>query len=110
MYLDDRNTKSCGFQPIAIVHSLPKALFVWALVLFAIQGFWMTFASLNPYILLATVFPTAAVLLAVCVCIWRALYPPPKPLAGPILSAPAPVLSPIPAEDQKEHHMAELMV
>lgn len=108
MYLDDRNTKSCGFQPIAIVHSLPKALFVWALVLFAIQGFWMTFAGLTPYILMATVFPIAAVLLAVCACIWRALHPHQKPFEGPILSAPVP--HPIPAEDQKEHHTAELMV
>jgi len=31
-----------GFQPIAIVHSLPQALFVWALILFTIQYFWMS--------------------------------------------------------------------
>ena len=60
----------------------------------------MTFAGLTPYILMATVFPIAAVLLAVCACIWRALHP--------ILSAPVP--PPIPAEDQKDHHTAELMV
>jgi len=108
VYLDDRKTKSCGFQPIAIVHSLPKALFVWALLLFAVQGFWMTFAGLTPHILIATLLPIAAVLVAVCACIWRALHPRQKPFEGPILSAPVP--PPIPAEDQKEHHTAELMV
>ena len=106
MYLDDRNTKSCGFQPIAIVYSLPKALFIWALLLFAIQGFWMTFAGLTPYILFATLFPIAAVLLAVCACIWRALHPRQKPFEGPILSSTVP--PPIPAEDQKEHHTVEV--
>ncbi|KAN0131978.1 hypothetical protein V8E53_010258 [Lactarius tabidus] len=108
VYLDDRNTKSCGFQPIAIVHSLPKALFVWSLLLFAIQGFWMTFAGLPPYLLISTLFPIAAVLVVVCACIWRALHPRQKPFEGSMLSAP--ILPPTPAEDQKEHHMAELMV
>ncbi|KAF8273489.1 hypothetical protein EI94DRAFT_1716017 [Lactarius quietus] len=103
VYLDDRNTKSCGFQPIAIVHSLPKALFVWALLLFAIQGFWMTFAGLPPYLLLSTLFPIAAVLVVVCACIWKALHPRQKPFE---VSAAVPP----PVEDQKEHHTAELMV
>ncbi|KAH9171925.1 hypothetical protein EDB89DRAFT_1030020 [Lactarius sanguifluus] len=39
-YLKNRNT-NYGFQPIAVVHSLPQALFVWALLLFSMQGFWM---------------------------------------------------------------------
>jgi hypothetical protein len=106
--LDDRNTKSCGFQPIAIVHSLPKALFVWALLLFAIQGFWMTFAGLSPSLLLYTLFPIAAVLVVVCACIWKALYPRQKPFDGPMLSAPDP--PPFPAEDQKEDHTVGVMV
>ena len=106
MYLDDRNTKSCGFQPIAIVYSLPKALFIWALLLFAIQGFWMTFAGLTPYVLYATLFPVAAVLIAVCACIWRALHPRQKPFEGPILSSHVPPQ--IPAEDQREHHTVEV--
>jgi len=42
--LDTRNT-SYGFEPTAIVHSLPQA-FVWAFLLFSIQGFWMTFGNL----------------------------------------------------------------
>jgi len=105
VYLDDRNTKSCGFQPIAIVHSLPKALFVWGLLLFAVQGFWMTFAGLSPLLLLSTLFPIAAVLVVVCACIWKALHPRQKPFEGPMLSAPVP-----PAEDQKEHHTVEAMV
>ncbi|KAH9031469.1 hypothetical protein EDB84DRAFT_1578763 [Lactarius hengduanensis] len=44
--LDDLVT-SYGFQPVAIVHSLPQALFVWALLLFAIQYFWMTFYGVS---------------------------------------------------------------
>jgi len=108
VYLDDRNTKSCGFQPIAIVHSLPKALFVWALLLFAFQGFWMTFAGLPTSLLLSTLFPIAAVLVVVCACIWRALHPRQKPSEGPMLSALVP--PPFPAEDQKEHHTVEVMV
>ena len=101
MYLDDRNTKSYGFQPTAIVHSLPKALFVWALLLFAIQVFWMTFSGLSPLLLLSTLFPIAAVLVVVCACIWKALHPRQKPFEGPMLSVP---------EDQKGHHSVEVMV
>jgi len=41
MYLDDPIT-SHGFQPIAIIHSLPDALFVWAMFLFMIQYFFFT--------------------------------------------------------------------
>jgi hypothetical protein len=108
VYLYDRNIKSCGFQPIAIVHSLPKALFVWSLLLFAIQGFWMTFSGLPPYLLISTLFPIAAVLVVVCACIWRALHPRQKPFENSMLSAPIPLS--IPAEDQKEHHTADCMV
>jgi hypothetical protein len=108
VYLDDRNTKSCGFQPIAIVHSLPKALFVWTLLMFTIQGFWMTFASLFPLLPLSTLFPIAAVLVVVCVTIWKVLHPRQKPFESPMLSASAP--PPFLAEDQKEHHTVEVMV
>ncbi|KAH9042552.1 hypothetical protein EDB85DRAFT_2139121 [Lactarius pseudohatsudake] len=108
VYLDDRNTTNCGFQPIAIVHSLPKALFVWAMLLFAIQGFWMTFAGLPPHLLVSTLFPIGAVLVVVCACIWKALHPRQKPFEGSMLSVSVPPM--IPAEDQKEHTTAELMV
>jgi hypothetical protein len=108
VYLDDRNTTNCGFQPIAIVHSLPKALFVWASLLFGIQGFWMSFVGLPPYLLVSTLLPIAAVLVVACACIWKALHPSQKPFGDSMLSVPAPPL--LPAEDQKEHHTAELMV
>ncbi|KAI9465769.1 hypothetical protein BJY52DRAFT_485793 [Lactarius psammicola] len=108
VYLDDRNTTSCGFQPIAIVHSLPQASFVWASLLFAIQGFWMTFSGLPPHILLSTLFPIGAVLVVVCACIWKALHPRQKPFEDFMLSAAVPPV--IPAEDQKERPSAELMV
>ncbi len=62
VYLDDRIT-SYGFQPIAIVHSLPQALFVWALLLLAIQHYWMAFADLPLTFLLSASLPVAAVLL-----------------------------------------------
>jgi len=65
VYLDDRIT-SYVFQPIAIVHSLPQALFVWALLLFAIQHFWMAFAGLPLTFLLSASLPVAAVLLMAC--------------------------------------------
>lgn len=108
MYLDDRNTTNCGFQPIAIVHSLPKALFVWASLLFAVQGFWITFAGLPPHLLLSTLFPIAAVLVAACVCIWKALHPSQKPFGDSMPLASVPPL--IPVEDQKEHPTPEFMV
>jgi hypothetical protein len=104
VYLDDRNTESHGFQPIAIVYSLPQALFVWALLLFSFQGFWMTFTGLSPYSLLSTLFPAAVV----CACIWRVLHPRQKPFEGSMLSTAVP--PPIVVEDQKGHHTAELMV
>ncbi|KAH9980387.1 hypothetical protein BGW80DRAFT_1275493, partial [Lactifluus volemus] len=35
---DSATAAAYGFQPTAIVHSIPYALFVWALLLFAIQA------------------------------------------------------------------------
>ena len=108
MSLYERKTKNYGFQPIAIVHSLPKALFVWTLLLFGIQGFWMTFTDLSPLLPLSTLFPIAAVLVVVCATIWKVLHPRQKPFEGPMLSTSAP--PPFPAEDQKEQHTVEVMV
>jgi uncharacterized membrane protein len=108
VYLDDRNTKSCGFQPIAIVHSLPQALFVWALLLFLIQGFWMTFADLPLTLLLSTFLPIAAVLILASVGIWLALHPRQRTSEDPMLPPPMPPL--IPAEEHKERFTAEVMV
>ena len=105
MYLDDRNTENYGFQPIAIVHSLPEALFVWALLLSAVQGFWTTFAGLSPYLPLSALIP----IVGVCVCIRRTLRPRQKPFEGSA-PAPPPIKPSILAQDEKEHQTAELMV
>ena len=106
--LYERKTKRYGFQPIAIVYSLPKALFVWTLLLFGIQGFWMIFADLSPLLPRSTLFPIAAVLVVVCVTIWKVLHPRQKPVEGSMLSASVP--PPLPSEDQKEQHTVEVSV
>jgi hypothetical protein len=76
--LDTRNT-SYGFEPTAIVHSLPLASFVWAFFLFAMQGFWMTFGTLPLRVLFPTMISVAVVLGLVCVGVWVALHPKEKP-------------------------------
>ena len=49
-----------GFQPIAMVHSLPQALFVWALILFTIQHFLMGFFNISlPPLLITSLFVVA---------------------------------------------------
>jgi apolipoprotein N-acyltransferase len=74
VYLDARNT-SYGFQPTAIVYSLPHASFIWAMLLFAIQGFWMTFSGLPMRVFLPVIIPVAVVLSVACLGIWIALHP-----------------------------------
>jgi len=74
VYLDTHNT-SHGFQPTAIVHSLPQAGFVWASVLFTIQGFCMTFSDIPGTILLRIIIPVAVVLIVASWGIWVALHP-----------------------------------
>ena len=108
MYLDDRNTNNYGFQPIAIVHSLPQALFVWALLLFLIQGFRITFIDLSLALLLSTLLPIAAVLIMASVGIWIALHPRQRTSEDTMLPPPMPPL--IPAEGLKEHPTADNMV
>ncbi|KAH9003463.1 hypothetical protein EDB86DRAFT_2892491 [Lactarius hatsudake] len=67
VHLDDWIT-SYGFQPNAIAHSLPQALFVWALILFTIPHLWMAFFTM-PLIFLLSVLPlVAVVLLTLVVC------------------------------------------
>ncbi|KAF8267561.1 hypothetical protein EI94DRAFT_1786391 [Lactarius quietus] len=66
LYLDDGFT-SCGFQPISVVHSLPQALFLWSLILFVLQNYWIASVTMPlvahiSMFLLVTVF-----LLVVCV-------------------------------------------
>jgi hypothetical protein len=108
VYLDDRNTKSCGFQPIAIVHSLPQALFVWALLLFLIQGFCITFIDLSLTLLLSTLLPIAVVLAMASVGIWLALHPRQRTFEEDAV-VPQPMSPLIPAEE-KERPTAEVMV
>lgn len=111
MYLDDRNTKACGFQPIAIVHSLPQALFVWALLLFLIQVFWTAFIYLSLTSFLSILIPVTAVLVIASVGIWLALRPRQKTPEDTMPPPPIPPL--IPAEDRKdrkEHPAPEDMV
>ncbi|KAF8474535.1 hypothetical protein DFH94DRAFT_134644 [Russula ochroleuca] len=55
--------QGCG---TAIVHGLPRASFMWAFFLFAIQGFWMAFGDLPMMILLPTMISVAVVLVLVC--------------------------------------------
>ncbi|KAI9458599.1 hypothetical protein BJY52DRAFT_1416383 [Lactarius psammicola] len=98
--LDNPNT-SYRFQPIAIVHSLPQAMFTWALLLFAMQSFWMIFADFPLPMLLATFLPVATMLVVPCGGIWKALHPHPKTFEG--ATQPVPIPSLIPAVDQTEH-------
>jgi NhaP-type Na+/H+ or K+/H+ antiporter len=73
-YLDTHNT-SHGFQPTAMVHSLPQAGFVWASLLFTIQGFCMTFSDIPGTILWRIIIPVAVVLIVAFWGIWVALHP-----------------------------------
>ncbi|KAI0064358.1 hypothetical protein BV25DRAFT_1823342 [Artomyces pyxidatus] len=70
-WLAQHNTAS-RFKPLAIVYALPKALFVWALVLFVCQAFWAVFSNLS----LVYWIVTAAVLFSVSLLIWNILSPP----------------------------------
>ncbi|KAI9458592.1 hypothetical protein BJY52DRAFT_412960 [Lactarius psammicola] len=106
-YLKDWNT-SYGLQPIAIIHSLPQALLVWALLLFSMQGLWMVFADLPLTPLLCTLLPVVAILVVVGLGIWLIVHPGPEPFEGAMLP---PAISPSNiAAEQKERPTAETMV
>jgi len=106
-YLDSHNT-TYGFQPTAIVHSIPQAAFAWASFLFVIQGFWITFGDIPRTILLPIIIPVAFVLLIACFGIWVALHPRGKPFeeASEALRVPSPALP----TDQKDVLSADVMV
>jgi hypothetical protein len=89
-YLDTRDT-TYGFEPTAIVHSIPQASFVWAFFLFAIQGFWMALGDLPQSIRLPTIISVAVVLGLVCIAVWVALNPREKAYEGSQSPLPAPV-------------------
>lgn len=74
VYLDTRNT-SYGLEPTAIVHSLPQAAFVWASLLYTIQGFCFTFGDIPGTILWRIMIPVAVVLIVAAVAIWVTLHP-----------------------------------
>jgi len=74
VYLDARNT-SYGLQPTAIVHSLPQAAFVWASLLFTIQGFCLTFGDIPGTILWRIMIPVAVAMSVASFGIWVALHP-----------------------------------
>jgi len=90
-YLDARDTTTYGFEPTAIVHSMPQASFVWAFFLFAVQGFWMAFGDLPRVILLPTIISVAVVLGLVCIAVWVALNPREKTREVSETRLPAPV-------------------
>jgi len=89
-YLDTRDT-TYGFEPTAIVHSMPQASFVLAFFLFASQGFWMAFGDLPQRVLLPTIISVAVVLGLVCIAVWIALNPREKTYEGSETRFPAPV-------------------
>ncbi|KAI9438424.1 hypothetical protein BJY52DRAFT_1380826 [Lactarius psammicola] len=78
VHLDNPNT-SYRFRQIATIHSLPQALFTWALPLFAMQSFWMTFAEFPLSMPLATFLPVATVALG---GILYGISPTPKNIRG----------------------------
>ncbi|KAI0296417.1 hypothetical protein BC826DRAFT_233441 [Russula brevipes] len=106
-YLDIRNT-SYGFQPTAMVHSLPQVAFIWASFLFTVQGFYLTIGDLPLTLLLHATIPIAIVLAIACYGIWVALHPRERPFRDVPLPEPAPILgSPT---DQKLSSAANYMV
>ncbi|KAI0296414.1 hypothetical protein BC826DRAFT_1004932 [Russula brevipes] len=106
-YLDTRNT-SYGFQPTAMVHSLPQVAFIWASSLFTLQGFGLVFGDLPTGILLRTLIPIAVVLVVACYGIWVALHPRERPFREFSLPESAPFLdSPT---DQKDPSIVDGMV
>ncbi|KAI9433293.1 hypothetical protein H4582DRAFT_999249 [Lactarius indigo] len=110
VYLGGRKTTNYGFQPIAIVHCLPKALFVWASLLFSFQCLWhtFTFSRHPPHFLASTLFLIGTVLVRVCARKWATLQLRQRPFQDSTLPALAPPL--VPAEGQKEEPKAERIV
>jgi ABC-type microcin C transport system permease subunit YejB len=78
-------------QSTAIAQCLPQALFAWALLLLAIQGFWITFADLPLPLSLATFLPVATMFVTVFVGIRKAVYPQQEVFKNPALALPTPI-------------------
>jgi len=69
-YLDNHRT-TYGYLPLAIVHSLPRALFFWSLVAFAGQAFGMALRVVHPAIAMVSIVFLGIIAFA----IRAALYP-----------------------------------
>jgi hypothetical protein len=72
-----------GVQLTAIAHCLPQALFAWAMLLLAIQGFWIAFADLPLPLSLATFLLVVAMLVTAFVGIRKVVYPHQEVFKGP---------------------------
>jgi len=101
-YLNARNT-SCGFEPTAIVHSLPEVAFVWAFFLFTIQGFWMTFGDVPTNLLLLAIIPVGIVIFVAWFGVWIALRTRDERTSED-------TTTPVPPVDQKDTPTADCMV
>ncbi|KAF8262316.1 hypothetical protein EI94DRAFT_1808999 [Lactarius quietus] len=106
-YLDDRNNRY-GLQPTAIVHSLPQALFVWALLFFSMQGFWMVFSDLPVIVLLSTLLLVATILVVVGLGMWLIVRPRTEPIKEAVLEPNIPLSGPV--VEQKELAIVGSMV
>jgi hypothetical protein len=90
----DNPSTSYRFRRIAMVHSLPNAFFTWALLLFAMQSFGMTFSKFPLPMFHAILLPVAALLVFACKGIWKALHPRSKSPEGATQPIPIPSLAP----------------
>jgi hypothetical protein len=75
-----------------MVHSLPQVTFIWASLLFTLQGFGLVFGDLPTGTLLRAVIPIAIVLAVACYGIWVALHPRERPFRDVSLPESAPFL------------------
>jgi hypothetical protein len=105
-YLDNRNT-SYGFEPTAIIHSMPQASFVYAFILFAVQGFCQTSAGLPLRIFVPTTISVGILLALASFGVWVALHPREKVVSG---GTSLPASDPLPLIDSKEAFAVDDMV
>ena len=92
---------------------MPLASFIWAFILFAIQGFWMAFGDLPQRILLPTIISVAVVLGLVGTAVWVVLNPREKTCGPEPGDAESPLPAPIPLEitiDSKDFSAVDGMV
>jgi hypothetical protein len=69
-FLDDQQTAS-GFKRLATIYAIPKAFFIWALILFVVQAAAFIIAPLP----LLYGFLTGAVLISVAFALLKTLIP-----------------------------------